>query len=180
MNRTRTPRCAAALVAALLAMPLLTAHAQSSDTQYLNPFVVIEHPNDIARVIDATRQEILLSAPIVRHEAVADALRRAIVNRGVQVFIMVSPFGANAPDSYVHALSLIGANVRVGPDTDPFLIADRATILSGPLLVDVVSVVGEDGSFMIHEPTTVRMLTARFVEAYAAARDFEYVLPEQR
>ncbi len=156
----------------------VTAHAQQGEGQYLNPFVVIEHPDDIARVVDATRQEILLSSPVVRHEVVADALRRAMVNRAVAVFIMVSPSGANAPDSYVHALSLVGAHVRVGPETDPFLIADRSTALTGPLLVQLDPYDGEDGSFMLHEPTTITMLASRFVAAFAEAQPFEYVLPE--
>lgn len=159
----------------LLAVP--HALAQQGDAQYLNPIVLIENPADIARVIDATRQEVLLSAPVVRHQVVAEALRAAIVNRAVQVFIMVSPAGANAPDSYVHALSLVGAHVRVGPDTDPFLIADRATALTGPLLVGTNPLEGEVGSFMLHEPTSVTMLAARFVEAFAAAQPFTYVLP---
>jgi hypothetical protein len=178
VNGTHTLRRAvgfALLFLALLATPL--ALAQQGDAQYLNPFVLIESPTDIARVIDATRQEVLLSAPVVRHQVVAEALRSAIVNRAVQVFIMVSPVGANAPDSYVHALSLLGAHVRVGPDTDPFLIADRATALTGPLLVGHQAVEGEVGSFMLHDPTSITMLASRFVEAFTSAQPFTYVLP---
>ncbi len=178
MNRTRTPWRVAALGLVLLCLAVaVNAHAQQGEGQYLNPFVVIEHPNDIARVVDATRQEILLSAPVVRHEVVAEAIRRAMANRAVAVFIMVSPSGANAPDSYVHALSLAGAHVRVGPETDPFLIADRTTALTGPLLVQLDPYEGEDGSFMLHESTTITMLASRFVEAFSAAQPFEYVLP---
>lgn len=177
MKRTHTLRRAVTILALLGSLTASLAFAQQGDAQYLNPFVLIENPTDIARVIDATRQEVLLSAPVVRHQVVAEALRAAMVNRAVQVFIMVSPNGANAPDSYVHALSLAGAHVRVGPDTDPFLIADRATALTGPLLVGTNAYEGDVGSFMLHEPTSVTMLAARFVEAFAAAHPFSYVLP---
>ncbi len=172
----RAPILVFALLAGLLAASLAVAQGQEQE-RYLNPAVLIENPQDVATIIDATGQELLLSSDTIRHDVIAEALRRAIVVRAVDVFIMVSPAGANAADSYVHSLSLAGARVRVGPETMPFLVADRQTAVTGPLLVQDDPISGEDGTFMVHDQRSVTILTQRFVDTFEQARVFEYVLP---
>ena len=53
--------------------------------------------NDVVAYVDAAQSEILLSAYMLRVQSIAEALRRAVVERGVQAFILTTPAGKNNP-----------------------------------------------------------------------------------
>jgi hypothetical protein len=100
--------------------------------------------------LEASEREVWLYARTVNDRAQADALRRAIVERGVVVTLLVAPPtlevvcdpGATAcrrapsdRDSYAYSLAFAGARLfeaRVPGDPSGFALLDRRVALEGP------------------------------------------------
>ena len=90
---------------------------------------------DIATLLDGATQEVLLAAPKMRSRAVAEALREALVVRGVDVYLLLPDATVDERASYALGLGLAGAAVRLSEAVgEPFVVIDRATLVIGPLV----------------------------------------------
>lgn len=133
-------------------------------------------PTAVAKLIDAAQNEILLQATTLQQHDIADALRRAVVQRGVAVFVLVSPRGANEPASYTQGLALAGAHVRVATVTTNVMIIDRTYVAHGLLLARAPRP-GENASPTRYTQTrqAATDASAAFVTAFQRAAVFKYV-----
>src|SRR5690606_33073416 len=123
-----------AILAALLLFACSFAQQPQQAEGALNPYMLLSTPQQIAEVVHAANSEILLSASTVQHPEIAEALRGAMVERGVPVFILTTVNGANERSSFIHSLFLMGANIRIVAAPEPFIVVDRAYVVAGPLI----------------------------------------------
>ena len=120
----------------LFALVTQTAVAQlgSPDTGAENleqEFKVLWAPEHVAQVIDVAREEVLIVTEYLESDVVADALRRAIVERGVSVLIVTSPETVRDNVSYIDTLALAGAHVGLANVGGSMLIADGTHGIQG-------------------------------------------------
>ncbi|PNY79675.1 hypothetical protein [Deinococcus koreensis] len=131
-----------------------------------------------ASLYEAT-SEVLLVTPTLRSKDVAEALRRAAVERGVRIFLIADGRYVNEGASYLASLSLTpGIQVRLVRGLE----ASRATIdrqmtVSGPLLADVPSPRRPGATLALQQPQAVRVASTWFSKAWATARPYRYQVP---
>ncbi|MGL4611998.1 MAG: hypothetical protein ACRCYY_20360 [Trueperaceae bacterium] len=83
----------------------------------------------LAQDVDAAepspKETLVVMTQGIFSESLADVIRRAVVERGVNVYILVPPVVAQTPASYVPALSLLDeVQVRLIQHEEDFLIQD--------------------------------------------------------
>jgi len=126
---------------------------------------------EAAHLISTARSEIMLAAPTLRSQAVAEALRQALVVRGVAVFLLVDAELLEERASYVLTLALAGAQVRLAPITEGVLIIDRHTALRGGFWelegAALPTQISQDAAL-------VGPVAKWFYEAYRVAPAYEY------
>ena len=96
-------------------------------------YQVVSSPQDIATLYNVATSEILIAADAIVSEEVADTLRRAVVERGVSLFILTREDTVDAPESYVKSLTAAGANVRTSEAAANFALIDREWAVVGPM-----------------------------------------------
>lgn len=96
-------------------------------------YQVVQSPQDIATLYNVATSEILIAVDAIVSEEVADTLRRAMVERGVGVYILTREDTVDAPESYVRSLTAAGASVRVAESGANFALVDRAWAVVGPM-----------------------------------------------
>jgi hypothetical protein len=96
-------------------------------------YQVVSSPQDIATLYNVATSEILIAADAIVSEEVADTLRRAMVERGVSVYILTREDTVDAPESYVRSLTAAGASVRVAESAANFALVDREWAVVGPM-----------------------------------------------
>lgn len=79
------------------------------------------------------KQYILLAAPNLTDEALAQGLWQAMVRRGARVYILLDPKEANAPYAYTMSLHFAGAQIRLARVNQMEAIVDGTRYL-GPNL----------------------------------------------
>ncbi len=96
-------------------------------------YQVVRSPQDIATLYNVATSEILIAADAIVSEEVADTLRRAMVERGVSIYILTREDTVDAPESYVRSLTAAGASVRVAESAANFALVDRQWAVVGPM-----------------------------------------------
>jgi hypothetical protein len=96
-------------------------------------YQVVSSPQDIATLYNVATSEILIAADAIVSEEVADTLRRAMVERGVSLYILTREDTVDAPESYVRSLTAAGASVRVAESAANFALVDREWAVVGPM-----------------------------------------------
>jgi hypothetical protein len=96
-------------------------------------YQVVSSPQDIATLYNVATSEILIAADAIVSEEVADTLRRAMVERGVSIYILTREDTVDAPESYVRSLTAAGASVRVAEAGANFALVDREWAVVGPM-----------------------------------------------
>jgi hypothetical protein len=130
-------------------------------------------PAELAQLVARSTDEILLAVPVLRSRIVADALREAMVVRGVRVYALVPREGIEARAAYLVSLQLAGARVRLGSVRESLLVLDRQEVVVGPLLAAPdVPREGEVASWS-HDPQEVLGGVTWFYEAFRAAPTYE-------
>lgn len=96
-------------------------------------------PAEVAAFAHAASRHIWLVAPTLTSQEVADALRRAAVERGVAVCLLAQHDQATFPASYVQGLSrLRGVQVRLAKRVEEAaLVIDDRYLIRGPLVYRV-------------------------------------------
>jgi hypothetical protein len=130
---------------------------------------------EVAQAIASASSEIMLATDVLRSEEIAEAIRVAVVTRGVPVYILTPEESVEDPSSYLVSLALAGANVRVGPVEGSFVTIDRQSVVVGVLVSGVVGLPGyEEKDRTILVPDEV--YTAPYVESFYQAFDAAPVL----
>lgn len=161
-------RVIAAIV--LLGAPLGLAQAPITPNTEMR---MLGASNDVVAYVDAAQSEILLSAYMLRVQGVAEALRRAIVERGVQAYILTTNAGLSEGASYGKSLALAGAHVRSGYANAELLIVDRYYVVNGPLIGVQSMPEGMDPTFAFTGTDYANSLVTIFVEQFNAATPYD-------
>ena len=124
---------------------------------------------DIIAALNAATEELMIATPQLLAPKIADAVRVALVERGVSVYILSPTEGIEAPASYLASLSLAGAALRVAPAYEPFIVIDRQSVLAGALISEGTKVPGQSAGATFL--TTDATYAAPFVESFYASFD---------
>lgn len=122
-------------------------------------------------LISTARNEVMLAAPTLRSQGVAEALRQAIVVRGVAVFLLVDAALLEERASYVLTLALAGAQVRLAPVAEGVLVIDRQVALRGGFW-ELEGVAPP--TQITQDAILVAQVASWFYEVYRIAPVFEY------
>jgi phosphatidylserine/phosphatidylglycerophosphate/cardiolipin synthase-like enzyme len=149
----------------LLVIPLLaTAWAQPS---------AITTPQQVVSQLDRANVQLLVVAPSVFSKPTAEAIRRAAAERGVQVFVIVSPRWVEAPGSYVASLSLIeGVQVRLAETERRFVVVDvgeAAFVIEGGLVSEGSRRFDEGPTYALADPLEVASRAGLFTDVWQGA-----------
>jgi hypothetical protein len=106
-------------------------------------------------------------------QPVADAIRRAMVQRGVQVFILTTEEGLNENASYVKSLSLAGANVRWGYTNMELMILDRSFVIAGPLISMALRPLDTEPTILVGGGSYAQQMTEAFVMLFGYGTPFD-------
>ncbi len=130
---------------------------------------------EVAQAIASASSEIMLATDVLRSEEIAEALRLAIVNRGVPVYILTPEESVEDAASYLVGLALAGANLRTGPVEGSFVTLDRQSVVVGVLVSGVVGLPGyeeKDRTILVAD----EVYTAPYVESFYQAFEVAPVL----
>jgi len=132
----------------------------------------------VVDVINETEEEILLRVNTLRNVELAEALRAALVERGVAVYMLIPTTGLEDNGSYFLALASIGAKVRIADGTGAFLVSDRETTIFGSLLEHNTINAGDMITMKTNSPTYAEQVTNGFITAFGqlAAWDWESII----
>jgi len=133
---------------------------------------LLERSEDIVPYIDIAASEILVSATMLRVQSVAEALRRAMVQRGVAVYIITTEMGLNEGASYAKSLALAGAQVRSAYANLELLIVDRTYVVAGPLIGVSLTPMGSEPTVAIAGSDYANQVTLAFVELFNTATPY--------
>jgi phosphatidylserine/phosphatidylglycerophosphate/cardiolipin synthase-like enzyme len=160
------------LLVIALCVALSFASAQAAFTPNTE-ITLLASSSDVVPYIDAASQEILVSAYMLRSQVIAEALRRAIVERGVKVYILTTDNGLHEGASYAKSLALAGAFVRSGYANAEILVSDRYYTISGPLIGMSVVLPQVDPTFLVMGSEYANSLVAIYIELYSQAAAFD-------
>ena len=136
---------------------------------------------EVASHIAVATGEVLLAVPTLRSHSIAEALREAMVVRGVEVYLLVSPELAQERASFVTGLKLAGAQVRLARvDGDAsYLVLDRRRVIAGRGLAALDA--SPEGSLALSaHPASVEQIVAWFYQDFVAARTYQPALLEPK
>lgn len=162
---------------AMLVLVVLAAFAvaqgQAPEEQEPPSYRILGSSADVALVISMATEELMVTADVMRSEEVAEALRQAMVTRGVPVYIMTLPENVEENASYFASLALAGANVRLSQVQGNFIVVDRRMVVAGPMVAGLALLPGEEANpHAFSEPTGLTVLvddpnyTAQFVQGF--------------
>lgn len=112
-----------------------TVDAATRDMLAKVGYQVLSSPQDVTTLYNVATREILIAADAIVSEEVADTLRRAVVERGVTLFILTRDDTVDAAESYVKSLAAAGASVRTTETGANFALVDRQWAVVGPMAV---------------------------------------------
>lgn len=132
-------------------------------------------PVEVVQTLDTASQEVMLAAPLLRSEEVADALRKALIERGVPVYILAPVGGIEDPASYFMSLALTGASVSVAPVDEAFIVVDRTVLVQGPLLSGETTLPGQTPAqtYYLNDPNQAAPFVESFYQSYSEAAAYD-------
>lgn len=110
-----------------------TVDAATRDMLAKVGYQVLSSPQDVTTLYTIATSEILIAADAIVSEEVADTLRRAVVERGVTLFVLTRDDTVDAAESYVKSLAAAGASVRTTETGANFALVDRQWAVVGPM-----------------------------------------------
>lgn len=158
--RIRAPALAAGLVFAFTA----AARGAQEDGR-------LTSPAEVAAFVHAATRHVWFVAPTLTSQEVADALRRAAVERGAAVYLLAQQDQATQPASYVQGLSrLRGVQVRLAARVEEAaLVIDGRHLIRGPLVYRVAVPTEAAATWHIDlRQTAAPPYVARWLEALPA------------
>ena len=164
----------------ILALSALSSLAFSSGIP-----VTLERSAEVAEVIGSARTRILVLAPSLRGRAVADALRKALVEGGVHVSILCDANLITERSSFVPMLSVLGTRklpveVRLLRDvTRSALIVDESRTVFGSLIAAPESF-GLQPTRLVNDETEARVQAQLFAAQWQRATPWSYRITPAR
>jgi hypothetical protein len=134
---------------------------------------VVSSAEEVAAYVDMAASEVLVSSFMVRLLPVAEALRRAMVQRGVQVYLLTTPEGLDENASYAKSLALAGAQVRSGYASGELMIVDRLVVVSGSLVGKPPGPLGDEPTLVVVGEAYALELVRIFVEVFGVSVPFD-------
>jgi hypothetical protein len=128
--------------------------------------------SEVAQAINSASSEIMLATDVLRSQEIAEAIRVAVVNRGVAVYILTPAESVEDSASYLVSLALAGANVRLGPVEGSFVTLDRQSVVVGVLVSGVMGLPGyeaKDRTMLVPDETYTAPYVESFYEAFNVA-----------
>jgi phosphatidylserine/phosphatidylglycerophosphate/cardiolipin synthase-like enzyme len=139
---------------------------------------VVTHPlsksEEIAEVINASTQELLLVTDTFRNKSLADAVRVAALERGVKVFVLVPEALVQDLSSYFGTLSQAGATIHLQEATGAFLVIDRKYVIQGNLLSELENPQAITPTMLIASEDYADHLTQLFIDSFEGATLWVY------
>jgi hypothetical protein len=128
-----------------------------------------ELPGDVARFVTAAQREILIAAPVLRVPEVANALRLALVGRGVKIYAVTGKTSARDAGSYWWSLERAGLQLRTVARVTGFeLIVDERVRVTGDLIGRALEP-GEANDATLERGSGARRAAERFRRLWATA-----------
>lgn len=137
---------------------------------------VLTTVEEVAQVINSASSEIMLATGVLRSPEIAEALRDAVVTRGVAVYILAPEENVTDSASYFASLALAGAGVALSPVEGSFLTVDRQTLVTGVLVSGVVGLPGyedKDQTVLVPDPAYTAAYVDSFYQSFTAAPVFD-------
>ncbi len=116
----------------------------------------------------------MVASDLLRSKEVANALRRAAVDRSVTVFMVVPPENITDPASYFVSLAFADAAVRLVSFQGSFVIVDRSVLIEGPLIAGVKQLPGAQvtPTRLSQDAAEVSSFVTSFYESFSAAEPY--------
>ena len=151
------------IIIGIFFLTLSLVHSQATVTRPLT------EPDEVAQVISTSTAELLLVTDTFRSETLADAVRVALLERGVQVFVVVPEALVTDLSSYFGTLERAGASIRLQETTGAFLVVDRQHVIQGPLLSTLEAAPQASPTMLISNADYAEQLAERFIDAFKGA-----------
>lgn len=133
-------------------------------------------PEAVAAQLATANEQLLVMVPTVRSQVVAEALRQAAVERGVRVFLIVSPEVVEEGGSFVPALAVVeGVKTRLALVDRAFIVADRgegAFLLEGAVLGSSAQGFDARETYALRDAATVSDRGRLFEDVWSAAPEY--------
>lgn len=134
----------------------------------------IGEAKEIAEVINASTQELLLVTDTFRNETLADAVRVAALERGVKVFVLAPEALVQDLSSYFGTLSQAGATIHLQDATGAFLVVDRKYVVQGNLLSELENPQTATPTMLIASEDYANHLTQLFIDVFEGGTVWVY------
>ncbi len=136
----------------------------------------LSSPEAVAAQLATANEQLLVMVPTVRSQVVAEALRQAAVERGVRVFLLVSPEMVEEGGSFVPALAVVeGVKTRLALVDRAFIVADRgegAFLLEGAVLGSSAQGFDARETYALRDAATVSSRGRLFDDVWSAAPEY--------
>jgi hypothetical protein len=129
---------------------------------------------EMAEVINASTQELHLVTDVFRNKVLADAVRVAVLERGVKAFVLAPETLIQDLSSYFGTLSQAGAAIHLQDATGAFLVIDRKYVIQGQLLSELETPGISTPTTLIASEDYANHLTQLFIEAFEGAKEWVY------
>jgi hypothetical protein len=143
--------------------------------------VSLDHASDVVQVVASSRREILILIPSLRSRAVANALRRAVVEGGVSLEILCDASLVNERSNFIPMLTMLherkhNVTVRVLRGVNRVvLILDESRAVFGPLVSEPDSF-GLQPTHLVTDALEARTQTKVFRSQWRRATPWMYTL----
>ncbi len=136
----------------------------------------LSSPEAVVAQLATANEQLLVMVPTVRSQVVAEALRQAAVERGVRVFLLVSPEVVEEGGSFVPALAVLdGVKTRLALVDRAFIVADRgegAFLLEGAVLGSSARGFDARETYALRDAATVSDRGRLFEDVWSAAPEY--------
>lgn len=138
----------------------------------------------VAEQLGRAQQQLLLVTPTLLSKPVAEAVRRAVAERGVEVFVVTSPASVAAPGSYAMSLALLpGVQIRLAETQRRFALVDTGASafgVEGLLISEAQRGFNARPTFAFSAPAEVQDRAAIFQTLWPAATPYTPFTEEAR
>lgn len=155
------------ICAQLLLLILLNTIGFTQEPNYQ----ILSSTEQIAEQLNTATEEILLATNVFRSEDTAEAIREALVVRGVHVYLLVPEANANENAAYVAGLAHAGASVKLSEVGGSFLIIDRQLTIAGELIGSLTEDV-EAPTILVDDANYAVQFIEGFIQGFEAAEPY--------
>jgi hypothetical protein len=128
----------------------------------------------LVEVITSSTQELLLVTDVFRNEAVADAVKNALTERGVAVYVLAPEDLVTDLGSYFGTLAQSGAVIHTQEATGAFLVIDRKYVIQGSMLGSLPEAQAVAPTMLIVSPEYADQLAGLFIDAFEGGETWTY------